>query len=212
MNRFMSKIFKSSLISSIALSILGILLIFESEATIVSISYIIGGILVTMGILGIMRYFYSEINSPLDVVYGVVTIVMGIVVIINPHAVASIIPFIIGIVIIISSVTKIQYSITLNRRQNHLWKSTLILSMITLIFGLFLIFNPFAGAVFITKLVGGIILVYGILDVISTMTIHKTFKQIQNALEENVKEAEIIEEESDSKEKKNKKEKREKDE
>ena len=81
MNKFVSKIFKSSLISSVGLSILGILLIFESEATIVSISYIIGGILIAMGVLGIMRYFYSEINSLMDIIYGVVTIILGLVVI-----------------------------------------------------------------------------------------------------------------------------------
>lgn len=210
MNKFVSKIFKSSLISSVGLSILGILLIFESEATIVSISYIIGGILIAMGVLGIMRYFYSEINSLMDIIYGVVTIILGLVVILNPQAIASIIPFIIGILIIISSVTKLQYALTLNKYKNPLWKTTLIISIITLIFGLVLIFNPFAGAVFITKLVGALILLYGILDIISTMTIKKTFKQIHIAIEakeEDIKEAKVIEETSS----KNKKEKRKKD-
>ena len=209
MNKFLSKIFKSSLISSVGLSILGILLIFESEATIVSISYIIGGILIAMGVLGIMRYFYSEINSLMDIIYGVVTVILGLVVILNPQAIASIIPFIIGILIIISSVTKLQYALTLNKYKNPLWKTTLIISIITLIFGLVLIFNPFAGAVFITKLVGALILLYGILDIISTMTIKKTFKQIHIAIEakeEDIKEAKVIEETS-SKEKNNKRKK-----
>lgn len=209
MNKFLSKIFKSSLISSVGLSILGILLIFESEATIVSISYIIGGILIAMGVLGIMRYFYSEINNLMDIIYGVVTVILGLVVILNPQAIASIIPFIIGILIIISSVTKLQYALTLNKYKNPLWKTTLIISIITLIFGLVLIFNPFAGAVFITKLVGALILLYGILDIISTMTIKKTFKQIHIAIEakeEDIKEAKVIEETS-SKEKNNKRKK-----
>ena len=214
MNNFFSKIIRSSLISSVGLAILGVLLIFESEATIVSISYIIGGVLVAMGILGSMKYFYSETKNFMDMVYGIITVILGIIVITNPQAIASIIPFIMGILIIISSVTKLQYAHTLNKHQNTLWKSTLILSIITLIFGLVLVFNPFRGAVFFTRLVGGILLVYGILDVISTMTIRNTFKEIHKALEENIEEANVIEEadiiETEEKEEKKKKKRRKK--
>ena len=214
MNKFFSKIIRSSLISSVGLAILGVLLIFESEATIVSISYIIGGVLVAMGILGSMKYFYSEPQNFMDMVYGIITVILGIIVITNPQAIASIIPFIMGILIIISSVTKLQYAHTLNKHQNSLWKTTLILSIITLIFGLVLVFNPFKGAVFLTRLVGGILLIYGILDVISTITIRNTFKGIHKALEENIEEANIIEEavtvETEEKEEKKKKQKRKK--
>lgn len=214
MNKFFSKIIRSSLISSVGLAILGVLLIFESEATIVSISYIIGGVLVAMGILGSMKYFYSEPQNFMDMVYGIITVILGIIVITNPQAIASIIPFIMGILIIISSVTKLQYAHTLNKHQNSLWKTTLILSIITLIFGLVLVFNPFKGAVFLTRLVGGILLIYGILDVISTITIRNTFKGIHKALEENIEEANIIEEavtvETEEKEEKKKKQRRKK--
>ena len=130
----------------------------------------------------------------MDVVYGIITVILGIVVILNPQAIASIIPFIMGVLIIISSVTKLQYSHTLNQHQNSLWKQTLILSIITLIFGLVLVFNPFKGAVFLTRIVGGILLVYGILDIISTMAIRNTFIEMHKVLEEKVEEANIIEE------------------
>ena len=43
MKTLMNKIFKSSILGALALVVLGILLIFESEATIVTISYVIGG-------------------------------------------------------------------------------------------------------------------------------------------------------------------------
>ena len=42
MGNFISKIFKSSILGSIGLIVLGTLLVFQSEATIISISYIIG--------------------------------------------------------------------------------------------------------------------------------------------------------------------------
>ena len=47
MEKIMKKFMKSSMITSTILIILGILLIFQSETTVMAISYIIGGILMT---------------------------------------------------------------------------------------------------------------------------------------------------------------------
>lgn len=118
MGNFISKIFKSSILGSIGLIVLGMLLVFQSEATIISISYIIGGILVAIGALAILRFIRNskeKVKRDLDIVYGIVTIILGIIVIRSPHAIASIIPFIIGFIIIINSATKLQYSFELKK-------------------------------------------------------------------------------------------------
>ena len=211
MGNFISKIFKSSILGSIGLIVLGTLLVFQSEATIISISYIIGGILVAIGALAILRFIRNskeKVKRDLDIVYGIVTIILGIIVIRSPHAIASIIPFIIGFIIIIKSATKLQYSFELKKNNNDLWKSTMILAFITTICGLILILNPFKGAEFITKIVGILILIYSILDIISTITIKNTVNKIHNAIEENIVDAQIIEEETpkSNKKKRNKKE------
>ena len=211
MGNFISKIFKSSILGSIGLIILVTLLVFKSEATIISISYIIGGILVAIGALAILRFIKNTKEKgkrDLDIVYGIVTIILGIIVIRSPHAIASIIPFIIGFIIIINSATKLQYSFELKKNNNDLWKSTMILAFITTICGLILILNPFKGAEFITKIVGILILIYSILDIVSTITIKNTVNKIHNAIEENIVDAQIIEEETpkSNKKKRNKKE------
>lgn len=202
MNKFMEKIFKSSLLNSMALIILGLLLIFQSEATIVSISYIIASVIIVVGVVAGLRYiknFKEDTRSELDLIYSVVCIVLGIVVIKNPQAIASIIPFVIGVVIIINSATKLQYSMELKENQNNLWKSTMILALITTVCGIVLIFNPFSGAVLITRIVGILILIYSILDIISTLSIRSTVKQIHNAVEETIVDAEIIEDKTNKK-------------
>ena len=200
MSDYLSKLIKSSVISSIGLAILGVLLFFESEATIVSISYIIGGILIAIGVLGVMRFINSlkKEKQDLELVYGIVTVILVIIVISNPKAIASIIPFAIGILIVISSSTKLQYSLELKKEKNDLWTTTMILSIITMICGILLIFNPFKGAELIMKIVGVIIFVYAILDIISTISIKRTVKKIHTAIEESVvTEAEIVEEEKE---------------
>lgn len=215
MNKFMEKIFKSSLFNSIALIILGLLLTFQSEVTIVSISYVIAAVIIMVGVVAGLRYiknFKEDTRSELDVIYSVVCIVLGIVVIKNPQAIASIIPFVIGIVIIINSATKLQYSMELKENQNNLWKSTMILALITTVCGIILIFNPFSGAILITRIVGILILIYSVLDIISTISIRSTVKQLHEAVEETITDAEIIDDKTNKKRKKstkkNKKEKK----
>lgn len=198
MENLMKKFFRSSIITSIVLIVLGLLLIFQSEITILSISYILGGILIALGVLAIIKFIRNTntlLKSELDIVYGVVTIILGILIIKNPEAIASIIPIILGISIIISSATKLQYAFELKANKNSLWKTTMIISIISTLCGIILLFNPFKGAVMFTKIIGIFIVIYAILDIISTTTIKKNVTIIHNAIDRNIADAEVLNEE-----------------
>lgn len=198
MKSLINSFFRSSIISSISLIAFGALLIVQSEATIITISYIIGAILIALGVIAGLRFFKSkDTKNDLDIIYGVVCIILGIVVIKNPEAIASIIPFIIGFVIIVNSATKLQYSLELKREKNKLWLSTMLLSIIMLVCGIVLIFNPFKGAVLLTRVVGIFIVIYAVLDIISTIVIKNTYNQIRKGIKENIKEADIIDEKTE---------------
>lgn len=215
MNNLMKSFFRSSIVTSILLMILGGLLVFESEATIISISYIIGGILIALGLVAILRYIRNAkkiTGSELDILYGIVTIILGALVISHPKALVSIIPIVLGIFIVANSSTKIQYAFELKRDNNSLWVMTMIVAVVSAICGVVLIFNPFKGAKMITQIVGIFIILYSILDVVSTLTIRRNVITIQNVIEDTIKDAVIVDEESEnsisenSKKKKRKKE------
>lgn len=198
MENLMKKFFRSSIITSIVLIVLGLLLIFQSEITILSISYILGGILIALGVLAIIKFIKNTntlLKSELDIVYGVVTIILGILIIQNPEAIASIIPIILGISIIISSATKLQYAFELKANKNSLWKTTMIISIISTLCGIILLFNPFKGAVVFTKIIGIFIVIYAILDIVSTTTIKKNVTIIHDAIDRNIADAEVLNEE-----------------
>lgn len=199
METLMKKFFRSSLISSIILMIIGVLLILQSEITIITISYLIGTLLIAMGAIAIIK-FIKNINNvareELDIFYGVVTIVLGVIVVYNPEAIASIIPIIIGIGIIINSATKLQYALELRESLNNQWKTTVVISIISAVCGVILICNPFKGAVVIMQIIGGFIVAYSILDIVSTITIKKNVAAIHNAIDGNINDAEVVDEEN----------------
>ena len=149
MEKLMKKFFRSSLLTSLFLIALGLLLIFQSDAVIYSISYIIGGTLIAIGVLAIIKFIQNTNNeqkAELDIVYGIVSVILGIIVIKNPQAIASIIPAILGISIVISSATKLQYAFELKANGNNLWKTTMVISIISTLCGIVLLFNPFKAA------------------------------------------------------------------
>ena len=157
-----------------------------------------------MAILKFFKNIKDDERTDLDIVYGIVCIILGIIIIQNPEAIASIIPFILGFIIIVNSATKLQYSFQLKKEKNKLWISTLLLSLIMAICGSILIFNPFEGAVLLTRVVGIFILIYSVLDIISTFVINSTFKKIHNRIDIQIKDADVIEEKTEEKEEREK--------
>ena len=214
MEKFIAKFMRSSIFGSIALAILGVFLFIKSELTIVSITYVIGAVLVGIGLVAMLKYIANinkSVKNEIDIIYGTVTVILGIVVISNPKAIASIIPFVLGIIIILSSAAKLGYGFELRKNNNQLWTGTVIIALITMLCGVLLIFNPFAGAEFILKIVGALIFIYAVLDIVSTFRIRKTIKPLKKALQnkEVIVEAEVIEDNTNIEKKKEKKNKRE---
>ncbi len=218
MEKFMKKFLRSSIITSVILIILGLLLIYRSENTIMTISYIIGGVLIAIGALALIRYVKNgespALRNELDIVYGIVTVIFGMTIIKNYQAIASIIPAVIGIAIIISSAGKLNYAFQLKADENRLWKTTMVISIISTLCGVVLLFNPFEAMLGIMKIIGVFIIIYAILDIISTLAIKSSFTKIRKVMEETITDAEIISEDelstkakNNKKYKKNKKEK-----
>ena len=176
MERIMKSLVRSSYITSGLLVLLGLLLIVKSEDTIVVISYLIGGTLITLGIVAFIKFFKNnEKNIPdnFDVIYGIITIVFGIFIIVNPKLVASIIPFVLGAWILFKSAFKVAFGFELKGKNSPIWKPTLITSLISALVGIVIIFNPFKTLSFVFILIGIALVIYGIMDIVSTYQLKK---------------------------------------
>lgn len=185
MKKEINRMYGTSIFSTICFIVMGLFLFFKSEQTIEIISYVLGGFIIALGIASFIRYFkYREKQAfSFDIVYGIISILAGIILICNPHALAKIIPIILGVWITISSALKIQMAFQLKNYENNMWKGTLIVGLIALLCGIVLIFNPFEGAVVITKVIGIFLIIYAILDVISSYIVNKAVKNTIKIIE-----------------------------
>jgi len=187
MKEMLNVFVKSTIITSLFLLALGILLIVKSDATIMMVSYVIGAVLIALGVLAIINFLRSKSELyHLDIVYGIVTIILGVLVIKNPKVIGSIIPFVVGVGILINSGTKLKYALDLKENKEGVWKYTLVVAIISAILGVLLIFNPFKASSLLVQVIGIVISVYALLDIISTIILKKKF------IKSEIKEADLI--------------------
>lgn len=187
MEKFMKSLIRGNYITSAILIVLGLLLTIRSDDTIVAISYLIGGSIIIIGVLALIKFVKNlgkSFDNSFEIIYGIITIVFGILIISNPKMVATIIPFVIGGWILIKSSFKIAYAIELKNRGSIYWKSALITSIINALVGILIVFNPFKTSVIVFKIIGIAILVYAILDIVSTIQIKKEFPKTNEEKEE----------------------------
>ena len=171
------KVIWPSLISSIFLLFLGLLLFFKSSETLVGISYLVGGVLIALGVIAIINFLRNntkDIFVKLNIVYGIVSIVAGIFLVTVPEFIGSIIPVVVGIAVIISSSFKVQQALVLKNLDSKYFLPSLIMAIICLICGVVILFNPFTSAVVVTKIIGLFMIIYAILDIINSYILRKS--------------------------------------
>ena len=86
MQESLKKIYRVSLASSILFFIFGLFLVFQTENVIKTVSIIMGGLLLVIGIVPIVNYFKNRIHnffSSAGLLYGVFSTVAGLMILFN---------------------------------------------------------------------------------------------------------------------------------
>lgn len=185
------KNFTATIISSCVTIFLGILLFFQAENTLKTISYIIGIFLLVIGISIIIKTVLDKIERiyfNTSFIIGIFCSIIGFVLLINPTLLTSILPFCIGVWMIISGAIKFQTSLALKEENGKLWVKVLAFAIIVFILGLLLIINPFGGAILATKIIGICLVIYSVADIVATIFLKKEVKNTIKIIDAEVEE------------------------
>lgn len=126
------------------------------------------------------NYYHNEF------VFGILGIVLGAVVLYKVEIVISLIPFILGVLVLCSGCSKLQDAIDLKRLGYGSWLGLLIVAAINIILGVVLIYNPFKAAILLFRVLGVVLILSGAGDCFSTIYFARKlrrFKQEQDALD-----------------------------
>lgn len=176
----LKKVHWEMLLTSVICILLGGVLIFFPQAVNEMIAYVLAAAMFVFAVIELYNYFKKDVKVNFyrnDLVFAVVALVIGIIMLAKKEAVISLVPIVLGALIIISGVKKLQNGLDLIRLKLDGWKSLLILAALNIIFGVIMVICSLQTAKVITILIGVGLVFSGITDLFSQIWVSKNAKK-----------------------------------
>lgn len=163
-----------SIISSVLFCLFGIILITNPEKSLTMIAYGISILLIANGIYQLIMGYHDISFTLLDGFSGgLLSIILGILILVKPNALTIMIPIAIGLWFIVSSAYKLRIAIALRSTNQPIWLTIFIMAVLMMICGVILLFNPMSGVVTITRVIGILAVIYACIDIIDAIIIKR---------------------------------------
>jgi uncharacterized membrane protein HdeD (DUF308 family) len=140
---------KTMMITSAVYIVIGLLLIIWPDAARQIIIYAIGAAALLYGGYRIVDFFvrkeHLDGTIQVGVALGIACLMLGLFLIFKANVVLTLLAAIIGVAIIIDSILRLQIALNLRLAGVRNWLILLITALVTLAFGIVLLFNPFTA-------------------------------------------------------------------
>lgn len=179
---FLKELKRFSIATIIVSAIMGVLFIAFPSKCIQYISLVVGVSLIVTGIISVVSYIIER-DTKLPLVLGTISLISGIIVCAKYRAIISIIVVILGIFILTSGIVDMATSI----RSIMLFRKsgwfTMLLSVITIIFGIVAITKSAQLTDGIVRFIGAALIVYAVLDLVTYIQVNSKVKQVKDAVD-----------------------------
>ena len=149
-------------VNAVIMVLLGLVLVIWPHILGVLLCYLLGGALIVMGVFQLISFLRGErlgFYNKFVMMMGIVLVLLGIWICAQPRIVLSIIPVVVGIIVLIHGLMDIQYTLDIKKAGSEKWWIALIAAALTLIVGLLLVLNPFT-VYEITMVLVGVAMLY----------------------------------------------------
>ena len=162
-----------------AVLVLGVCLIIWPGISAGVLCNVAGAVLAVAGAVRIICYFQRGISvlwHRFELPLGLLDALLGVYFFSHPANVLLMLPVVMGIVILVDSVFKLQASLEMRRAGLARWWAVLVLSILSIVAAVFLIRNPFEGSLTLMVCLGIALVITGVQ---SLAFIHQAAKDIR---------------------------------
>lgn len=170
--KFLKNIKNVSIATIIVSVVVGILFIAFPEQSMEYTALILGASLIGVGAFAIISYFVKR-PSVLTLTLGVIVAICGIIICFQYKAIISFIMIVFGVFILASGVVDLITGIRAAFMIKAAGIVTVILSIVTIAFGILAITKSFDLSVGIVKLIGVALIIYAVLDTVAFFEVRK---------------------------------------
>ena len=163
-----NKILRGQIPTSVFYILFGLCLALMPVETVnVLCKVVFGMILIGAGLYHIFIFVREKENSTiLDLFSGVIVLVIGVFLFMNPQVVIKLLTLMLGAFILVDSIWMLSGSRKLRKRKQSVWKGFLAISLVFIGLGILILVNPFSEIKMTVQVSGGIFVANGILDLI----------------------------------------------
>lgn len=182
--KILERIRRMEILMAVVSLLIGVIMVIYPQKTMSIICYAIAAAILIYGIVDIISYFTAKSYDgafSLTLLKGIIASVIGIVIFINPKYLATFIPIVLGILLIIDGITSIQKSVFLKNNNIYFWHISMIESIITFAFGIFVLINPLNVEKAIIICLGIAFIWYGISSVWNYLYVQKKINFLRQA-------------------------------
>ncbi len=194
----------SSIGTSIAYIAAGIALIINPAVVSAALVTVFGVILIAIGALNILGYFLDDVSHAFysnRFAEGCIRMLIGIVMIAHQDMMIALIPLMLGLVIMISGIYKLQEVVNAARMGQKKTAVETVMSLLSIVFGILVLANLKSSGYLLFQLGGAALIYCGVTDQITLQRLSKRVKKYeetvgspQDANQRTVVDAEVIQE------------------
>lgn len=195
MEALLKKIKANVVVSALMCIMLGVILVVWPGLTVRAVCMTIGFVLVASGVNRLCGFIFGRdgsIYSHMNLITGVIITLIGAWILFQPDTIIAMIPILVGIIVLIHGISDLQQTVTLCQNKYDKWWVALILGLITVGFGVLLIFNPFAAVDTLVMFIGIFLIYDGVSDIWIVSRVSHVAKQLKQEAEALDAEAEEI--------------------
>lgn len=177
--RMLKELKWDALLSSILYVVMGIVLLLFPDTTARTLGYLVGGVAVAAGAVSMICYLLRDAHQNYyrnDFLYGLVGIALGCFIFYKVDLIVSLIPFIMGLLVIVSGCSKLQDVIDMKRMDYGNWVIMLAVAVVNVVFGIIMLRNPFSTAAILLQVIGAGLVFSGLTDVFVTLFFARKIK------------------------------------
>lgn len=186
MERILKRIKANVIVSAFICIALGVILVAWPGLSVKVVCMAIGAVLVINGISRLLNFIFGRdgsVFSQMNLVMGIIITVIGGWILLQPGTIIAMIPILVGIIIVIHGINNLQQSVSLCQSQYDKWWVALLLGIITIGFGVLLVFNPFAAVDTLIRFIGLFLIYDGASDIWIMSRVSRNVKQARQEMD-----------------------------
>ena len=164
---------------------LGIVLILWPGATMKTICYLLAAMLLAIGVVSLINYLRKDISGIIyryDLVVGLCAILGGILVIVKVDKLTDLILAVLGFLVTMSGIMKMQNSVDMLRLGHGTWHVAFAMAIVNIVAGIVLLMNPFEAAQILIMCLGIALVYSGITDLYVTISISRRLSRLKTEI------------------------------